>query len=75
MDKVDKWNGTMLLDEVREEVKALEDEVAKYLDNAKDPTFLHEECPLLFVILEDLEAVGKRTKRARKQMAAAKVRD
>jgi hypothetical protein len=72
MDKLDKWNGTLLLDEVREEVKALEDQVAKYLDEAKDPTFLHEECPLLFVILEDLEHVGKRVKKARKQMAEAR---
>lgn len=72
MDKVDKWNGTLLLDEVREEVKALESQVAKYLDEAKDPTFLHEECPLLFMILEDFEMLNTRVKRARKQMREAR---
>jgi len=68
LDKVDRWGGTLILDTMREELKGLEDDLAKYLDGVRDPNRVHEEVPLFFVLLEDLEHLRKRVKKAQKQL-------
>jgi len=70
--QVDSFNADIKLRESLAEVREIENELVLLTDNAVDFNALHEGCPMLFVVIEDIAKLSNRLERAIQQISEAK---